>query len=146
MWRESLPRERYEVPLGLTIRSGDHIRARVLALGRSRYELSIANLTRHTSYAVRDTNRGLRATSAEWIVEAPTGGCPSRCHILPLPNFGQFRFSGTWATVSGTRQPLNGAGATHVQIAMEDDTGKARASVRSLGAAGTSFVVAWRKA
>jgi hypothetical protein len=144
-WHESLPMQHFEVAVHMIIRPGDKVRARVRVITTTVYELSIANLTRRTSFTIRDTNRRIDATSAEWIVEAPTGGCPARCRVLPMPNFGKFRFSGTAVTASGIRQPLDGAGFSHVTIRMVAGNGNARASVSSTASDGSSFVVTWRR-
>ncbi|MHB8459750.1 MAG: G1 family glutamic endopeptidase [Candidatus Limnocylindrales bacterium] len=143
LWHESLPLEHYEVPIRLAVRRGDRLRAQVRALTSTTYQLSIANLTRGTVFTVRDTNPRLHPTSAEWVVESPTGGCPADCHILPMPNFGQLTVSGTWLTVGGFREPLDGADATHSQITMLAPDGSIRAQVTGTAASGTSFTVAW---
>ena len=145
LWHESLPHERFEQRLDLTIKAGDHVRARVRALSASRYELAIADLTRHTSFTTTDTNSGLERNSAEWILEAPTGGCPSACKILPMPNFHTFKFSGTWTTVGGIRQPLDGTGFTHVRVKMVTKNGTTRALVTSTAGDGSAFVVTWKR-
>src|SRR4029077_15372765 len=44
-WHESLPSQHFEVPIHLTIRPGDRVRARVLVVTATVYQLSIANLT-----------------------------------------------------------------------------------------------------
>lgn len=145
MWRESLPAQRSEVAIDLVVKPGDKVRARVTAEGKSVYELSIVNVTRNKAFTVRETNRRVKTTSAEWIVEAPTGGCPSDCHVLPLPDFGKLRMSGTWLTASGVRRTLIGSGYTHVNDRMVSDQGDTiRAVVTSTAADGSSFVVTWR--
>jgi hypothetical protein len=145
LWHESLPRERFEQRLDLTIKAGDHLRARVRALSASKFELAIANLTRHTSFTTTDTNSKLERNSGEWILEAPTGGCPSACKILPMPNFHTFKFSGTWATVGGLRQPLDGTSFTHVRVKMVTKNGTTRAAVSSTAGDGSAFVVTWKR-
>lgn len=146
LWHESLPFERYEVPIRLAVERGDHLRVQVRLLGGATYQLSIANLTRGTVFTVRDVNTRIRPTSAEWIAEAPTGGCPLDCHVLPMPNFGHLIFSGTWLTVGGRREPLDGVDVSHVAIQMLSPDGSARADVLSTASSGTSFTVAWRRA
>ena len=145
LWHESLPAQKSEVRIDLAVRAGDTVRARVLALGKSVYELSIVNVTRNTTFSVRDTNRRVRTTSAEWIVEAPTGGCPSNCRILSMPNFGKVRMSGTWLTASGVRSSITGGGYTHVNDRMVTSGGQTtRAVVTSTATDGSSFAVTWR--
>jgi hypothetical protein len=145
LWHESLPKERFEQRLELTVRAGDHLRARVRAVSSTRYEVAIANLTRHTSFRVVDTNTRLKATSGEWILEAPTGGCPDSCRILPMPNFHAFTFRDTWVSVAGVRQPLDGAGFSHVRVRMVTKGGTIRSQVTSTASDGSFFVVTWRR-
>jgi len=145
LWHESLPSQKFEQRIDLAVRPGDTVRARIRALANSVYELSIVNVTRKTTFTVRDTNRKVRATSAEWIVEAPTGGCPSRCRILPMPDFGKLRFSGTWLTASGVRRSLLGSGFTHVNDRMVTAGGLTRATVTSTATSGAWFIVSWRR-
>ncbi|MFI5226483.1 MAG: G1 family glutamic endopeptidase, partial [Candidatus Limnocylindrales bacterium] len=145
LWHESLPRERFEQRLDLLVRAGDHLRVRVRAISSTRYELAIANVTRSTSFTVVDTNTRIKATSGEWILEAPTGGCPSACKILPMPNFHKFTFKTTWVTVGGVRQPLDGTSFTHVRVRMVTKSGTIRSQVTSTAGDGSSFVVTWRR-
>ena len=104
-WHESLPRERYSIRTATSIRAGDRIWAQVRWLGGSRYRLSLANLTNRQHFSIRVTSTTLKRTTAEWVVEAPSGGCPSNCHPVKMPDFQTFRFRDAWVTTGGRRLP-----------------------------------------
>jgi len=146
VWHESLPRERAEVVEPLDVHTGDQIWAQVRWLGGARYRLTIVDITHPQQISVTDTNSRLRRTSAEWVVEAPTGGCPTRCHVLSMPNFGRFRFTGTFVSAEGVRRPLNGVGFTHERETMVTSTGAVRSVVSSTASDGASFTVEWKRA
>ncbi len=144
-WHESLPRERFSIRTGLPISVGDRIWGQVRWIGGSRYRISLADLTNRRRFAVEVVNKTLKRTSAEWIVEAPTGGCPSRCHTLKMPDFGTFRFSGAWTTIGSVRRQLDADRFTHSIETMVNSAGSIRAEVTTTGASGTSFAVRWRR-
>lgn len=146
VWHESLPRERGEVVEPLDVHTGDRVWAQVRWMGGARYRLSIVDITHRQQLAIDDTNSRLRRTSAEWIVEAPTTGCPTRCHILTMPNFHHFRFTGVLVTADGVRRPLTGPGFLHERETMVTRTGATRSVVSSTARDGTSFEVDWKRA
>lgn len=143
-WHESLPAERYMVSFVLEIRPGDRIHAQVRRVDASHYRLAVENLTSGGWLAASSTNTTLKRTSAEWIVEAPTIGCPSACKVAPMPNFGTFQFADVWATASGLRVPLDASGFSHVRTAMDSRTGRVRSAVSSTRSDGHGFAVRWR--
>jgi hypothetical protein len=145
VWHESLPRERSQVAEPLDVHAGDQIWAQVRWVGGARYRLTIVDITHPQQLSVTDTNSRLRRTSAEWVVEAPTGGCPTSCHVLSMPNFGRFRFTGTFVTANGIRRPLDGAGFVHDRVTMVTRTGAVRSVVSSTAADGVSFTVDWKR-
>jgi hypothetical protein len=144
-WRESLPRQHFSVRLGLGIRVGHKIRAQVRWLGGTRYRLIVVDLSNGQHLTVDDSNAGVHRTSAEWIAEAPTGGCPKHCHVVKMPEFGTVTFLDAWATVAGRRVPLDGYGFTHVKMTMETSSGAVRSRVVSVAPSGTSIEVRWRR-
>jgi hypothetical protein len=146
VWHESLPLERAEVVEPLDVRTGDRIWAQVRSMGGARYRLSIVDITHLQQVAIDDTNPQLRRTSAEWIVEAPTTGCPTRCHVLSMPNFHRLRFAGVLVTAEGVRRSLTGPGFTHERETMITRTGAIRSIVSSTVRDGTSFTVDWKRA
>jgi hypothetical protein len=144
-WHESLPLERFSIRSSLPISVGDRIWAQVRWLGGSRYRISLADLTTRRRFAVEVVNKALKRASAEWIVEAPTGGCPNRCHTLKMPDFGTFRFSGAWTTIASARRQIDAERFTHSVETMVNPAGAVRAEVTTTGASGTSFAVRWRR-
>jgi hypothetical protein len=144
-WQESLPRERGEVVEPLDVHEGDRIWAQVRWLGRGRYRLAIVDVTHPQQLSIVATNSRLRRTTVEWIVEAPTAGCPTRCHVLSMPNFGRFRFTGAVVVADGIRRPLNGPGFIHDRETMVTRTGAIRSVVSSTARDGTTFAVDWKR-
>lgn len=144
-WHQSLPREPYGVNADLAVSVGDRIRARVLALGRSSYSLSIENLTTGARFTVTSTNRSVDPTTAEWITEAPTVGCPTSCAIASLPDFGTVTFSGVSTTIGGVNGPLDAAGFVHTRTTLTTTSGPVRARVSATSRNGRSFAVTWER-
>lgn len=91
-WWELVPAPSVRIPL--TIKPGDTINAAVLVNGQ-KITYSLKNLTRHTRFSnVMTTPQALDTASAEWIAEAPSDcSFGSRCHTVPLTNFGSVTFS-----------------------------------------------------
>jgi peptidase A4-like protein len=144
-WHESLPKERFSIRSAIRVSAGDRVWAQARWLDGSHYRLSLADLTNRQHFTLRVTNAVVDRTSAEWIVEAPTGGCPSHCHTLRMPDFRTFRFSEAWLSLGGVRRPVNGTRFVHVREAMVNSAGATRAAVTSLGSTGASFTVRWRR-
>ena len=144
-WHESLPKERFSIRTQTAIRAGDRIWAQVRWLGGSRYRLSLANLSNRQHFSVRVTNGTVKRTSAEWIVEAPTGGCPNRCHTLKMPNFGTFRFQAAVATMGGVRWAVDASRFSPVVERMISSSGATRAEVTTTASTGTAFAIRWRR-
>ena len=91
---------------------------------------------------------GATRTSAEWIVEAPSTGCPS-CTLLKLANFGALSFLNGRATISGVNSGIASYGpATLDQIFMVrfSNSNFAKASVAPIVSGGSGFTVTWRSA
>ena len=113
VWRQSLPDERYSIRASLDISEGDRIWAQARWLSGSRYRLALSDLTTRGHFAIEITNTALKRSSAEWIVESPSGGCPDHCRTLKMPNFSTFRFRTAWATIGGVRRQVDAAPAEH---------------------------------
>jgi hypothetical protein len=144
-WHESLPRETYAIRGKLRISIGDRIWGQVRAIGKGRYRMTLVNLTTRKRISIRVVNSTLKRTSAEWIVEAPTGGCPQACHTLRMPDFKTIAFEEAWLSLAGIRRPLVGTRFVHAAEAMVAADGKTRSEVASTGDDGTSFTVRWRR-
>lgn len=76
-------------------------------------------------------------TSAEWIVEAPSGSGG----ILPLANFGSVTFTNAQATINGVTGPINDPSWKYQAIDMINNSGTLLATTSTLQSNGTSFVV-----
>jgi hypothetical protein len=143
-WHESLPKERHEVDTPVSVDPGDRVWAQVRWLGGSSYQLSLANLTSQDGFTVKDTNKGLQRTEAEWIAEAPSTGCSPTCKILQMPNWGKVTFDHVGLTVAGLHTTLKATGSTRVRVRLETNSGTTRAIVTKTASDGSSFVVTWR--
>lgn len=144
-WHQSLPMEPFAIQTDLVVNVGDQVHSRVLFQAGSTYELLLENLTAGTSFRVTADNSILDPTSAEWIVEAPTIGCPSACQVSPLPNFRTLTFTDVAATIGGVRGPLDAPGFSHTRTTLITQSGAVRSTVTTTGADGTTFVVSWRR-
>jgi hypothetical protein len=98
-WFELLPAE--PVNLKLAVHPGDEMVASVTVRGHD-VTLRIRDLTTGARFSTTRHPRSIDASSAEWIVEAPSA-CTGKntCDILPLTDFGQVQFSAASATVDG---------------------------------------------
>jgi hypothetical protein len=144
-WHESLPRERYSIRTATSIRPGDRIWAQVRWIGGSHYRLSLANLTNRQHFSIRVTSTTLKRTSADWVVEAPSGGCPTNCHPVKMPDFQTFKFRDAWVTTDGRRLQVDASPFVAVVETMVDSAGRIRAEVTSTATAGTGFSIRWRR-
>jgi hypothetical protein len=145
-WHESLPRELREIDTPVSVDTGDRIWAQVRWLSGSTYQLSLANVTTEDGFTVKDVNKGLRRTEAEWIAEAPSA-CDPRCKVLLMPDWGKVTFDHIGATVAGLRTTLLAPQAIRVRLRITNNAGTTtRAVVTSTASNGSSFTVAWRHA
>jgi hypothetical protein len=144
-WHESLPRESYAIRANLRISVGDRMWGQVKSLGKGRYQLTLVDLTTRKRLSIKAVNKTLKLTSAEWIVEAPTGGCPQSCHTLKMPDFKTVHFEAAWVSLSGVRRKLVGGRFVHAEEAMVAADGSTRSEVTTTGKDGTSFAVRWRR-
>jgi Peptidase A4 family len=142
-WHQSLPRERYATADDLPVAAGDRVHAQVLLVGRSAYALTVENLTTGANFSVTSVNRNLDPTTAEWIVEAPTVGCPTKCAVAVLPDFGTVTLSDVSTTIDGVNGPLDAAGFVHTRTTLVSSARLVRAKVSRTAADGRSFAVAW---
>jgi hypothetical protein len=125
----------------MPIAPGDAISAEVKAVGHSRYQLTLNDLTSGRGFSVqRDSPDGSR-DSAEWVVEAPDIGD----QYAQLANFGAMAFTAASATIAGQAGSINGPGWMASRISMTDDSGLVRAGPSPLTAAGDGFTVTWQR-
>ena len=144
-WHESLPRETYAIRAPLKIAVGDRIWGQVRSLGKGRYRMTLVDLTSAKILSIQVVNKTLRRTSAEWIVEAPTGGCPLACRTLKMPDFKTIHFEGAWLSLGGVRRRMVGSKFVHSDEMIVASDGRTRSEVTATGKDGTSFDVHWRR-
>jgi hypothetical protein len=97
-WYELVPAP--SKAIRMTVRPGDTMSASADVRGR-RVILRLRDVTRGTSFAKTTTISSPDVSSAEWIIEAPSG-CDSSggCQQLPLGNFGTIGFAHARATTA----------------------------------------------
>ncbi len=153
-WYELVPAPSNSIPM--TIRPGDAMFAEVAVSGHN-VTLSITDTTRHRSYKRTFHPARVDVSSAEWIVEAPSGCASSgACQALPLTDFGSTSFafasarSGTghvgaisdraWGTTKITLLPTGSGPSAFV---VYRGAGAGTATPSSLTRSGTAFSVAF---
>jgi hypothetical protein len=95
-WYELVPAP--PVPIEIGVRPGEQLTGSVTVLG-THVTLRIRNLTTGARFTRTVRVPTIDASSAEWIVEAPSV-CPAAgtCRTLPLANFGNATFASATAT------------------------------------------------
>lgn len=103
VWFEMYPHRSFIIS-GFPIEPGDTFSASVNYAGGELFVLSITNVTKGVSYTVPPKYTRMKASreSAEWIVEAPSGG-----GVLPLADFGTVSFANCSAKVNGLTGAIN---------------------------------------
>jgi peptidase A4-like protein len=95
-WSELVPANART--LKMAVQPGDRMSASVDVRG-TRVTLRLSNITRGTSYKRTERMAAPDVSSAEWIVEAPSGCTYSgTCRQLPLGDFGTVAFTNARAT------------------------------------------------
>jgi hypothetical protein len=148
-WYELVPRPAR--PIRMEISPGDRLRASVRVAGHRAW-LTLTDVTRHESFHKLAEVPAPDVSSADWIVEAPSG-CAGQgnCAQLPLADFGTARFTHARATTLGG---LSGSAVSRTWITTgvlmlpdptpydPNGTGYA-ATPGPLSSDGSSFVVRW---
>jgi hypothetical protein len=151
-WSELVPAN--AVNIKMKVRPGDRISASVDVSG-GQVVLRLRNRTRALSFTKKARMSAPDVSSAEWIVEAPSG-CDSSgsCHQLPLADFGSVRFANAMATTkaghAGTIADPTWS-ATKLNLSQSGASGQGFNSVSSrpgalasaLATAGSSFAVTY---
>ncbi len=98
-WLELVPQA--PIDLRLRVRPGDRLTASVTVRGRA-VTLDIGDLSTRASFGLTRRVSAPDASSAEWIVEAPSICIgTSACSTLALTDFGTVSFSGATASAGG---------------------------------------------
>jgi hypothetical protein len=151
-WYELVPAG--PVTIHLKVQPGDKLSAKV-AVAHGTATLSLANLTRGTHFTARRVLKHIDVSTAEWIVEAPSGCNGTRCHTLPLADFGSASFSGAratnaaghtgaitdpkWSAKAIALSPAEGGLSTSLAV----DGSAAGATPNELSATGDAFTVTY---
>jgi hypothetical protein len=98
-WWESYPAPPHDVPV--VVHSGDRVTVKIVETGVAFWTITLADDTTGISYTTAEAYSG-PATSAEWIVEAPTDVRTDK--VVPLPRYSDVTF--TNLGVAGTPGPL----------------------------------------
>jgi hypothetical protein len=136
-WYEIYPK--YPVNLKMKISPGDIISAEVRYLGQGKFQLTITDKTKKTTFSTTEKSPSAKRSSAEWIAEAPS----SKSGVLTLADFGSVTFSGTQATINGHTGSISDSAWRYDAIAMSTSSGTVKAQPYSLSVGGDSFSVAW---
>lgn len=117
-WFEMYPHPSFKIT-GMTVHAGDVFDAKVVYVGKNKFQLSITDVTTGKSYA-NTFKANAQRSSAEWVVEAPYSG-----GVLPLANFGTMTFTNAQFTnSSGNAFAIDGKGVgTYDSITMHDPNG-----------------------
>lgn len=135
-WFEMYP-ARGRVIRHFPVAAGDQISAEVQFVGKTKFILSITNLTQNVGFSIVK-RRPAKRTSAEWIVEAPYYR-----GILPLADFGTTTFTSCSATLNGHTGPIDDPSWQNESLTMEKPRSVLAAQPSGLTAGGTSFSVTW---
>jgi hypothetical protein len=117
-WYELVPNPSHT--LALRVRPGDLLAASVAVVGQN-VSLVLQNLTTKRSFQKTVAASFVDATSAEWILEAPSAciAGTSACRTLPLTNFRHATFAVTRAmTVGGQPQTISSPAWAHTRITL----------------------------
>ncbi len=148
LWYEFYPHASYTVN-NFPISPGDQLSAEVKNSGKGgQFTVELTNVTnKNSKFSISTKMPQAKASSAEWIAEAPFSG-----GVLPLANFGTALFGSDYtgamdtcfATVSGKTSPIGSFNSNNVfQITMVGDNGNPKAEPSSLSADHTSFTDTW---
>jgi hypothetical protein len=96
-WYEIVPAP--SIRINIKIHPGDTMTTAVVVNGSS-VLLQVKDRTRDVTFTKRIVVPNPDVSSAEWIAEAPSE-CETRCHILPLANFGTVAFTKIAAIANG---------------------------------------------
>lgn len=135
-WYEMYPKMSHRIPL--TIHQGDEMFGEVHYAGGNNFVLTLRDVTTNLTYSTTQKAHANRQ-SAEWIVEAPSGG-----GVLPLADFGTLDLNSSQATINGHTGPVSDLAWQNDAITMTDSTGTIiKAQPSSLTNGGYNFSVVW---
>jgi hypothetical protein len=136
-WYEMYPKGTVTIPRAL--QPGDAVAASV-SFAHGAFTLSMTSTSWSRPFSRTITARAARS-SAEWVVEAPSGS-----HVLPLADFGTQTFTSAKATVSGITGAIDASFSNSQLNAMNmvSNSGVVQDTTSPLTAAGTAFTVTFQ--
>jgi len=145
-WFEFYPHPSFNVN-SLAIKPGDVISAEV-TYTNGRFTVSLTDKTTGQSFSTSTKVNSAKRSSAEWIIEAPSGG-----GVLPLADFNTVSYGASYTSVSGTCDamvggvsgPIGSFGGSVDEITMESSNGTPKSKPSALSN-GSSFTDAWLSA
>lgn len=153
VWFEVVPAPSHTIRMKVS--PGDQLSASVTVIGHA-VTMTINDLTRHRSFTRTVHALTVDASSADWIVEAPSEcGGQSFCRLLPLANFGSTTFTRARAVRRDGKAggiSSRGWGTTKITLANSNrrfvansgTANGAQALPSSLSANGSSFTVTFQ--
>ena len=136
------PNPSVTLPSQYPVQPGDQMTALVAAnsAGTS-FTLEIKDATAGWTFSTTQTGSGFARSSAEVIAEAPSSCSVLFCSEVPLADFGQINYSGSWViNTAGTNGALSTFDANEITMT---DNGTTLATPSSLSSDGSSFSVNW---
>lgn len=133
-WYEMYPHRGYYA--SVTVTPGHSYAAAVTSNGRGVFTLQLTDTTTGQSFTIDQKLSSARRSSAEVILEAPSGG-----GVLPLANFGVAAFSASYATANGVRSPLGSLSPLDPMTMVDPHGGTATPS--AFDHSNTAFTVAY---
>jgi Peptidase A4 family len=147
-WFEFYPHPSFTVN-SLAIRPGDVISAAVEYASNGSFTVSLRDVTTGHSFSTSTKMKSAKRSSAEWVIEAPSGG-----RVLPLADFNTVLYGDNYTSVSGTCSatvgrasgPIGSFGGSVDEITMERKDGTRKSQPAALSNDGSSFTDAWLSA
>jgi hypothetical protein len=141
-WYQILPQDQFSVRIdGMSPNPGDAMAARI-TFGDGVFTLQLLDVTTNESFVLERAVSGAKRQTVEWVVEAPTVGCPKDCHIAALPKFAKVVIDDGLAS-SGSHLGRIDEDAWRAALTEMVRSGVVRATVSKL-TGGDSFSVTWK--
>ena len=136
-WWEMYPGDSFTIT-SLTIHPGDVMTAEVKWISGNKFQLSMTDVTTGKTFTTTQTQtQTAHRSSAEWIVEAPSGASG----VLPFPEVTSSLFTACTAVGNSVTGPINGSGWQYNAMTLADSSDNALQVPSALTASGTSFVM-----
>lgn len=144
-WYQVIPEDDLSVHIdAIDVRPGDELHG-LVSWADGTFTLELVDTTTGQSFVIERPLDGAARQTAEWIVEAPTIGCPSNCHIADIPDFDVIAITGAYAALGSRLGSISDDAWVRVLTDLVR-SGTIDASVSRLRDGGTRFKVTWHHA